>query len=494
MMKTILILTTGSRDVQLKNREEYAGMTGKFDYRYTGSDGMETSVPVMAHAGHPESYALYSMRSGCQQLRRDYEHVKDFLVFPMIVPAVEYVIRACGRIDEILFVVTDQEKEPVPENFKEKDTIRLPPLVKKYLKDIYAGKIDRYYQVEADKKLTDIDFWYDRFDEYMKNQELVEESDESARVYFLPQGGIDQINQALTLRLIEYFPKLVQLQIPEGGAVQELKFPEKFLFNITRHKMREMAQRYQFATIRELNLTRHVEIDLLAGIGDALVRMDKKDMRRLVCSGKFRKATESIPVAQKLIRLFLEDDSGREVLHMVYLSARIKYEQGLAGETLWRLATLNELLLKRQVVELLEWKDPGERQSFPSLNQSIQKNRELFNYLKQKKVFNGSSVRPSTRLYDEIIRFFKREKQYSPDPSTENLHKILEQFLGPRNMLIHQAIGISSGELDDFCREKYKKGILPDMKALFNEHLGPYFNIQGTGILGELKDEILRRL
>ena len=489
-MKTILILTTGSRDVQLKSREQDSVASGTFDYSYTGPGGRESSVQVVAHHEHPESYALKSMRAGCRQLKRDYEQVRPFLSFPMIAPAVEYVLNRHGKIDEILFVVTDQAKEDVSASFKEKDTIHLPPLARRYLNDLYPGKIDLYSQMDVNKCLADIDYWYDQFDEYLKNREVLDEPRGEAAVYFLPQGGIDQINQALTLRLIEYYPELKQLQVPEGRPVRELKFPEKFLFNITRHKMREMAERYHFAAVRELNLTRHVEIDLLAGLGDALVKMDRKEMSRLVFSGKYRHAVDSLPVVGKMISLFLEDENVRSVQRLVYLSARIKYEQGLAGETLWRLATLNELLLKAPVVELLDWKYPGEKKPFRSLNEAIKANNPLFEYLKKNKVFSGDFVHPSSRLYAEILAFFReKEGKQFPDQSTEKLVNMLKKFLDPRNMLIHQAIGISISELDEVCKKE-----ATDMKTLFDGHLGPYFNMQGAGLPGELKDGILSRL
>ena len=102
------------------------------------------------------------------------------------------------------------------------------------------------------KDVTNIDLLYEYFAKELKDLFLLP-FEEIRQIFLLPQGGIDQINTALTLKIIEHFKgKVTQLQNAENSEVIALDFPRRFIQNLNKHKVLELVKNYDFVTRQSL--------------------------------------------------------------------------------------------------------------------------------------------------------------------------------------------------------------------------------------------------
>jgi len=468
-MRTILIVTTGTRDVQIKKSASFNQYEKKFIYRT--SQGEARSIQVFYQEDFPEVLFLSSVREGCLRLYEDFEHVKHDILFPMIDAAVKFVLKEKSSIDVIVFIVTDQEGSGAEEKHVKRDTVNLPPLAEKFLCENYAESIKDYHSYKVTEKLTDIDFWFDRFDEEVRNKNIYPDPEEEASIYFLPQGGIDQINQALTLKLIENYPQLKLIQISEGKEPRILDFPRKFIQNITRLKAVEMAKHFRFAQVGLLNFAKDREIEMLSNLGKVLMQLDYSTLKDLADRNDYIRLSEKVNTVRNIFDLWAHDEDSRNIL--LYLTAKVHYYNKSAEEMLWRLFTLYEQLIKARVADLLEWHNDDSYAFF----EAIRLNEKLYNHLIDR--FNGK-IEPRRHVYEAILCFFN-----------ENINDIrpIQILRERRNELLHSGLGLSMEKVNKLL-EQHKI----NLDNLFENRLDRRFGVSGFGLLGELRDEILKRL
>jgi len=177
----------------------------------------------------------------------NFQKFKDFILFPLIEPVIDLWLQENRTIENFVFVVTNQND--VDQQFSFSDTIYYGKIFKEYIKNKYdCFKNSEFKEIEITKNVTDIDFQYKHFSKIIKNQ-----IPESKKILLIPQGGIDQINQALTLQLILHFGDKVNIyQKPENSQPIELKFTKLFL--------KELSKKQIVALIKTLNYKAAAEI------------------------------------------------------------------------------------------------------------------------------------------------------------------------------------------------------------------------------------------
>ena len=481
-MKRILTVTTGTRDVQLRQTSDDQGNTSVFEYSVP--EGENRSVKVKPHDDHPGMLLLSSMRNGCLQLAKDYSLIRENLVMPLIEPAVKYVLENGGNIDLLLFVVTNQEKESVPVRFKEKDTVNLPALAEKYLSGKFPGRISAFDTYEVYEKATDIDLWYDRFEDDFRKKILIEESEGEAEVWFMPQGGLDQVNQALTLRFIEHWQALKLMQVAENSEPRLLEFPGKFLRNVTKVKAIEMAKYFRFSEVLSLNLSHNTDIALLAELGNTLMRLDYSTLVSMSSKEPWLSAMKEIPVVRSIFETWVEKPDAYRMNMWLYLTARVNAYCGNTEELLWRLFALYEQILKPYVAKKINWGNVSEEHPFNTFNACIERNRDLLEYLRNNNLKQKVLI-PGASAFNHIVKFYN----VGIPENVRIINKILSSLKENRNMLVHQGRGISMKKLNGVLSEFNK-----DLEEFFARDLDPYFGVEGFGVLGELRDDIITRL
>jgi hypothetical protein len=161
----------------------------------------------------------------------------------------------------------------------------------------------------------------------------------------LPQGGIDQINHAITLQLIQRFKHKVRLfQQPDGLAPTELSFTHAFLNDLNKQKILKHLEDFQFGLLSELLLEGFSEKDKIYNL--AKYAYQKLNLNYTAFpQGIEKKYKESISVWVRCKDL--------------YISAKINFKVGDYGNYLWKLYTLYENLYRAKCEEYI-----GETQNF----------------------------------------------------------------------------------------------------------------------------------
>lgn len=481
-MRRILVVTTGTRDVQIRLNEGETADKGLFTYEIP--DKGQVSVSVFPHADHPGTMLLTSMRHGCRQLTEDYPFIKDRLIMPIIEPAVKYVLENAGPVDLLLFVVTNQENETVVQRFRDRDTVYLPDLAEKFLHDLYHEDIGEFDTYEVYERITDIDLWYDRFENELRTKKLIEENPGETEVWFMPQGGIDQVNQALTLRLIEHYKNLKLLQVAENCEPKQLEFPDKFLHNLTRVKARELAKKFHFNEVEALNISNDKTIRLLADTGSMLMRLDFDSLIRNMNYG-----LHNVPdLIKEIYESWIRNLNSHTINKILYLTCKVHYYCENADEMLWRLYTLRELMLKPYVAKWIGWRNTSEEYPFRDLNRNIEQNRDLVRLLRNRNL-NDRILKPGVHLFNVIAEYYDNNSGGLP-AEVRKTWRMVGRLQTGRNTLLHQGRGLNMDEITGIISEEDNLSI----DELFNEYLDRMYNVQGFDLIGELRQELISLL
>lgn len=484
MKKRILVVTTGTRDVQIKVKPGEPDGKDRFTYDVPGKD--RRSISVSSHNDHPGTLLLTSVRSGCLKLAEDYPVIKDYLLFPLIEAAVKYVLNEAGKIDLLLFIVTNQVNENVPVRFKEKDTVNLPPLAEQHLNDLFPGDIGSFDTYEVFKRITDIDFWYDNFETEFREGRLIDDPGQETELWFMPQGGLDQVNQALTLRFIEHYHDLKLLQIAEDCEPRELDFPVKFLHNLTRAKAKEMAKKFLFNEVEALNISNDKTIKLLADTGSVIMRLDFNSLARSRNDlTRFRNVPDII---NQIHKTWTENLNSHTINKILYLTCKVHYFCENPDEMLWRLYTLRELMLKPYVAEWIGWRDTSEEYPFRDLNRNIEKNWELVRYLREHNI-NDKVLKPGVHLFN-VITEYNRDHSRNLPREVRKTWQMIGRLQNWRNTLIHQGKGLNMNEITGVIAEEDDLSI----DELFSDYLDHMYNVCDYDLLGELRKELISLL
>ena len=246
-MKNYLVITLGTREIQIPvNKieeynfeviEEKGEKFPKYFVQKTNDSSVKIEVRKPSNE-FPDFYTI-SPRTTGKIIDDNYNLFRSIIDFPIVRPAIEYLKQKDVNLDVIMLVYTDQEEafksEKVKFQNKENDSVYYADIISKLIKeDVFFAntEIDLF---SVSQNVTDIGFQYDYFKKINENLLYPEKV---KQVFLYPQGGIDQINQALTLRLIETFGnKVKQLQNAEGVEFRELDFPSKFLESLAKQQV-----------------------------------------------------------------------------------------------------------------------------------------------------------------------------------------------------------------------------------------------------------------
>ena len=268
MKENILIITIGTRDVQttyeliqkaieaniLQVESRWVDKNTNKEF-ISGIRITDTNQVVNLRANTNEQfrdfYIFPSPRQDVITLAQLSANTLGWLAFPLIANPLDWLQKKIESINYVLTVFTDQNKEDAGYHWKD-DTLYFNKLIQNFLRShtVTADAFYEEYPIKAEP--VNIDYQYDHF-EQAKGGLLNRTTDDIENIYLLAQGGIDQINTALTLKLIEHFPgKVRYLQQPEDQSVEERKFPRKFLNNLNKAKSIELLNRFDFHAIQRL--------------------------------------------------------------------------------------------------------------------------------------------------------------------------------------------------------------------------------------------------
>ena len=475
-MKNFLIITIGTRDVQL--RKDLIEKPDSGFQIISGEDndhwkrliraGEVELIASKAHEDFP-NYFSADNRSIGKSLFENLDLFEEVIELPLITPVIDSLLNSGKSIDNILLIYTDQQKGldsgiVKPKNF-EKDTLHFKDIIENLLKKRFPEAEFKGYGIT--EKVTDIDYQYQHFAQ--ARDEFIE-ADDVNQIFLLPQGGIDQINQAVTLQLLQSFKTKVKLyQKAEEAEATELKFGQYFLYDLNKQKIEKHLRDYDFGMITS-DLHPNDQVYHLAQFASKCL-----DLQYHLLKVNISNLNSYSHIIQK--------GGDENKLKDLYLSAKINYHQQKYTEFLWKVYTLNETLYKVEVKKVLgKLVDSKGRGSSSSWSVSLdEKNPKFRRIISNHSMPNGDPIdssRPNRQAFKILMTEFVKagliEMSEHKLEIYEKLKDKLEALASGRNNIAHKLGSTSLAQIEAALRPKNKSEIeyktqdlLADLDALF---------------------------
>lgn len=483
-MKNYLVITLGTREIQIpvnkieENNFEIIEEKGeKFSMYFLQNKEINNLLIEIKQPTKefPDYITINSPRKDGGIIASNFNKFQSIIDYPIVRPAIEFLKNKNINLDVIMLVFTDQEEEylagRVAEYHKNNDSLFFAEVLEKLLKsDIYFQntEIDLFV---VNKNVYDLAFQYDdfkRINDYLLYPEEVKQ------VFLYPQGGIDQINQSLVLRLIETFKgKVKQLQKAEGADFKELDFPAKFLGSLNKQKIIKHLADYDFGAITVGSKT----ITCLAQYANKRLNLD------YVALKAYSNIFKQIQYKNEVLDFPIDNN---EKLKDLYLSAKIYYRQGKLKDFLWRIFTVFENYTKVPIEKQFgdtdwlrkkefEWKEYLKKID-ANLIEHLQNTEITIGNYKQKLDFSY----PNRHTFWHIYFYLNISKNETLE---RKLYQKTERLSDERNKIAHSLDTITEKELNEALGKDY------DCSMLLSD-LDQIFNIQGFGIYDTIKKEI----
>jgi len=342
-MKNVLIITIGTREVQFRidalKKSGFIFNENEKNY-IKHPDITEELFLVEKNANFPGFLCCTEPRIAGQKILAYWDFFQHSVETPLITYTIEHIL-VDNPIDIFILVYTDQSDLDVsnPQHLRNfsRDTIYFKTIIRKHLpyfeKEEYP---EGDFDIVVSKRATDVDFQYEQF--AVNCKVLFENHDNIKQVFLLPQGGIDQINHALTLQLIQAFGTKVKLwQQSEGQEPKELKFPHLFIEDLNKQKIVKHLHDYDFGFI-DKTITQNKIVSHLAQYANGRLQLKHDSIK---CNLDFLKdkINESLFA---LLSSDIEQLSDRIRIQDLYISSKIALLHKDYGDFLWRLFTLSE--------------------------------------------------------------------------------------------------------------------------------------------------------
>jgi len=492
--KGIFIVTIGKRDLQVPKEQ---AIKHKFvdaipDKRlYVANVSAQNTIRLIENFNDDKILCFKEPRIAGEALldEKTYNTYHNFLHLPLIAPTLKKLVKQC-KIDKIVLVATNQiglEKDPDNLFHYHNDTLFFAKLLEKRISEYLNEEnhhIPTFSFYEVQEEATNVDYLYSFFEKELREDNLLQNS-EDQQVYLLAQGGIDQINTALTLRLIEYFPNLKLYQQKEGSDTPEvLAFPNLFIENSRRQKAVELLSNFNYTGVQALvseSSAKGPLVDLWSTLALRILAVNLKQIEAQL--GKleqiYQERNWQIP---SWLAALKTTEKEHLKLKLTYLAAKVQFTIGFYGDFLWRMASLSENILKPYCEEFLGGKIKyNEYDNHKSFKKLIEKKEPA---LKTELLKKGrKKLIPNKQTFFKI--FIHAQKKHDFGKTQEELRAIarlyhsLNIYNGARNKLIHHLEGITLERIDeilDIKRDHKDENAIPPQQ-LFHE-LDNFFSVK----------------
>lgn len=465
-MKTVLILTIGTRDVRVTNNYD---------------EFVDEAIHVQTYTMKGESLLMFaSTRDGGKTVADNLDAYFPYLRLPITQPAVKYVLDRETTIDKVFFVVTDQQNiiPKVEEKHTQKDTLHLASIIEYSIKKEFPQLTNTEFEtMPIHKGVLEYDTMYKNFEATFREGFL--NVPEDSKVYIQPQGGIDAINFPLLLRCIERYPRTVHLSKPEGQPFSlKLSFPDLFVQNLKKHKIVNALENFYYSAVVTLDHSEYLtdfakfayhltalNFDAARGIIESFTEENTDEKQRFI-------------LLQSQIHQ-LQNDKQARIKHL-YLMAKIRCHQGAFDDFLIKIFTINEQLLIPKVKEIIGQTNSDIR---PDWMRLINANAALKTYL-DVQTYNGYSLnyrKPKRTVYRAIYDF----KYAGNNPQFDELCDYLESLSLLRNKAAHDVMSINRNAIEHELQQSSHP--LASLERLI-ELADQYFDINAYGIFDEIND------
>lgn len=464
-----LIITLGNSEIQFNlNQLE------SFEYKNGELSLNNLCIPVRVNnrIGQNEWLIPISARHAGKIILEKYEEFKPILRFPIIEPLVSFIKKE--TIGKVLFVVTDQEDK----NYSKGDTLYYAPIIRKYFEENSLTDIS-YENITVRESVKDVDVQYRFFGDSLP-EALGKDSIEK-KFYLFAQGGIDQINHALTLQLLQKYKDRVAIyQKAESEELRKVSFPQLFLADLTWQKIEKHLDDLDFGKAAELILN-NPKAETLARNIHLKLNLNHEG----ILGSEWQKYWSSLSDIEK---------KNRKIQDLVY-AYRIDFHQKKYNDGLTKLYTVYENIFKQLVDEYTKI----ETQTF--YNKKIkfgEKNEKWENFLKDKfgpniidrlkeKKNDLNINNPNAMTYFYLLRFLikdEKENRFS-DNEVKKLDGMLNKMRYLRNQINHS---LGNATLDDLQLGLGSNYSLEDLNGLLDKFAGT----KGLEPILKIKKDIIK--
>ncbi len=475
-MKNILVITLGNSEIQIPAQVGYGFRID--EKKLLVKDGLP-SIKIRENRNYHDFYLLTSPRHDGKLISENYPDFKDILHYPLITPLLNYLSDHQLIFDEVWWVFTNQEKE-VP-HFQFNDTLHYRTILQKHFQEKFPSVTYKDYAITEDVK--NIDAQYTSF--YGRALELLKEKEQIANIYLLPQGGIDQINHALTLQLIQLFKEKVHIyQCAEKSAVVELQFTNLFLSDLTKQNIIKHIKDYDFDKATGIILSNQY-LSILSDYAAKRLSLLHKNIDDVNVEEAYKINWTSLTnLEQKKIKL----------TDLVY-AFKIEMFQGKYNEALIKLFVIAENMYKLRLGNYFG-EDIGlyfnkKLRNKDDINEpwrnflKVNFGEKRFNDLIKKKVI---IVNPNTFTEVYLFRWLISDKgmKFSlNEEEIKRMHGIIEDMKKERNDIAHSLGSITKKEIDYLLTKKNSS-----IDELY-QFIDTIVETQSFGIFNEIQQRIL---
>lgn len=470
----ILFLTLGTSEVQINPNpgEDFT----VFDFKLKKAPLPD--INLKQNRGY-DNYLLKSPRVDGEHILKFYDQYSPVIRLPLILPLIFLLKSENISLDEIWLVFTDQKDAAEPHKLN--DTLYFKEIVKRKIKNEFPDV--QFHEYGIEEKVRDIDFQYLQFGKEILT--LAANQQEIEKVYLLPQGGIDQINQALTLQLIQYFKdKVILYQNAELSKPEKLKFTQLFLNDLTKQNVIKHIKDFDFDKAADLILDNE-HLRTIAQYAAMRLNLLHENINDHPLENDFKINWETLDASSRKKRKFQD---------MVY-SFKILLKQRNYNEALAKLFSVTENLFKIPLSEysgeqITAYYDrscelPGSKnEKWEKFIEEKLGNGYINELTKKGKHINNPNFLAESFLYRLLIRDFKITIPVSVD-EIKQLTSSINDLRGLRNDIVHN---LGSASLEDI------QNILSKNNTNIETFLQTLDKITATkdlGIYQRIQEEIL---
>ena len=468
-MRNYFIITLGTREVQFrKDWLEAAGWELITEHR----NGKECVVMIkkepweIAVMHDPRVFPNFltipqqKVRSVGKLIADNYTSFASLIDIPLIAPTITLLEAENKAITDVLTIYTDQEEDVLQGNtkvrFMDSDTLYFNGIVVQKLKEtnlLANATFDEYCITE---KVSDIDYQYTHFFQLFKKGEknaIFDKLDTIKNIYLLPQGGIDQINHAITLQLLQAFREKVLLyQQPEVGKPKNLAFTNLFLADLDKQKALKHLEDFDFGLAIEflksdsLKIAKH-----LAMYAHKRLNMQHNELNDHVT---FLQGKSTL----NIITLVNDKTDYWQKMQDLYLSAKIAYKQKKYADCISRIYTLGENLFRKQLEDKydvnfdIRGNKDEKKHEFAKIVRKI--GFDAMQYLAKSPLPHDSTQKastdaPSRWAYYILFCYAAQQGKLLAKPQYESIFCILEKLSQSRNELLHNMKPVTQADLQN---------------------------------------------
>ena len=479
----VLIITLGNSEIQFNEDRLGPFRLDNIDKNLSLTDGI-ISISVRKNIRNGKSQWLMpvSSREDGEVILRNYDVMKSIVNFPIVESLLDFI--AENKIGKFYLVVTNQDDLI----HRKGDTINYGYIIKKYFTEKLNLEDEKFTIIEITKNVRDIDYQYNNFKKILP--ELLGETggDTEIRMHLFAQGGIDQINHALTLQLLRKYKSNVHVyQKAEDEELKEIHFPQLFLKDLNRQKIIKHLEDYDFGKAGELMIDDQ-ESKTMAEYCAYRLSLNHNLIDQILLEDTYRFPwIELSDIEKKTIKLS----------DLAY-AFKIDMHQSRYNDALTKLYTIYENIFKNTIDEITKTETNQFYDDTKKNQNDINENWEGFlkyhfgdnikEKLKKKKK-NLYINNPNARTYFYLCRIVVNDKSlYNIDFSEDDILKIdqiLNNLRAMRNDINHT--------LGSATKEEIVHGIC-DAKSSYDEFINlleKFTETKDYGIFEIIKNELL---